>query len=98
MVTTKQVSGNGPFTKKAHNFFKANYKFLHSLLTTSCTDALEMAAILANIQPGDEVIVPGFTFPSTGTNRSAWRCKKKKKEEERSRPANTAQKKVKSMK
>ena len=45
--------------------FETKYNFKKSLLTTSCTDALEMAAILTNIQIGDEVIIPSFTFVST---------------------------------
>jgi dTDP-4-amino-4,6-dideoxygalactose transaminase len=60
-----QTSGNGVFTKKCHQFFKSKYGFNKNLLTTSCTDALEMAAILSNIKPGDEVIIPSFTFVST---------------------------------
>lgn len=60
-----QSSGNGTFTKKCHNFFREKYGFRKCLLTTSCTDALEMAAILLDIKPGDEVIVPSFTFVST---------------------------------
>ncbi len=59
------ISGNGKFTKKCHRFFEENYGFRKVLLTTSCTDALEMTAILADIQPGDEVILPSFTFMST---------------------------------
>ena len=53
------------FTKKCQDFFEQKYGFKKALLTTSCTDALEMCAILANIQEGDEVIVPSFTFVST---------------------------------
>ena len=60
-----KISGNGIYTKKCHNFFKLNYGFEKCLITQSCTDALEMAAILCNIQPGDEVIVPSYTFVST---------------------------------
>lgn len=59
------VSGNGKYTKLCHEFFKSNYGFKHCLLTTSCTDALEMSAILANIQANDEVILPAYTFVST---------------------------------
>jgi len=59
------ISGNGLFTKKCHQFFQEKYGFHKVLLTTSCTDALEMSAILTNISPGDEVIMPSFTFPST---------------------------------
>ena len=60
-----KTSGNGPFTKKCQQFFEERYGFTRCLLTTSGTDALEMAAILADIQPGDEVIMPSFTFVST---------------------------------
>ncbi len=59
------ISGNGVFTKKCQHFFEQKYGFLKTLLTTSCTDALEMAAILANITQGDEVIIPSYTFVST---------------------------------
>ncbi|MDP3928877.1 MAG: dTDP-4-amino-4,6-dideoxygalactose transaminase [Bacteroidota bacterium] len=64
-VASGKISGDGMFTKKCHDYFEANYGFKKALLTTSCTDALEMAAILLNIQPGDEVIIPSFTFVST---------------------------------
>lgn len=60
-----RTSGNGPVTKKCQQFFEDRYGFSKCLLTTSGTDALEMAAILAGIQPGDEVIVPSYTFVST---------------------------------
>jgi dTDP-4-amino-4,6-dideoxygalactose transaminase len=60
-----KISGNGVMTQKCHTFFEKRYHFKKALLTTSCTDALEMAAILCNIQPGDEVIVPAYTFVST---------------------------------
>lgn len=60
-----RLSGNGIFTKKCQEYFEKQYGFKKSLLTTSCTDALEMCAILAGIQPGDEVIVPSYTFVST---------------------------------
>lgn len=59
------LSGNGPFTKKCHQYFESNYGFKKVLLTTSCTDALEMCAMLVNICPGDEVIVPSYTFVSS---------------------------------
>lgn len=61
----QQSSGNGTFTKKCHSFFREKYGFKKCLLTTSCTDALEMAAILLDTKPGDEIIVPSFTFVST---------------------------------
>jgi len=64
-VKSGKISGNGIFTQKCHAFFQEKYGFNKCLLTTSCTDALEMAAILLNIQPGDEVIVPSYTFVST---------------------------------
>tara|TARA_B100000965_G_scaffold400181_1_gene421623 strand:+ start:892 stop:2031 length:1140 start_codon:yes stop_codon:yes gene_type:complete len=64
-VINKQLSGNGDFSKKCHQKFKNLLKNQHNLLTTSCTDALEMTAILANIRPGDEIIMPTYTFVST---------------------------------
>jgi dTDP-4-amino-4,6-dideoxygalactose transaminase len=64
-VATGKISGNGDYTKKCHHFFNEKYGFKKSLLTTSCTDALEMAAILLQIEPGDEVIMPSYTFVST---------------------------------
>jgi dTDP-4-amino-4,6-dideoxygalactose transaminase len=64
-VASGKISGDGVFTKKCHDFFEKKYQFNKCLLTTSCTDALEMSAILLNIQEGDEVIVPSFTFVST---------------------------------
>jgi dTDP-4-amino-4,6-dideoxygalactose transaminase len=64
-VRTGKISGNGQFTQKCQHFFEEKYGFRKCLLTTSCTDALEMAAILCDIQPGDEVIVPSYTFVST---------------------------------
>lgn len=64
-VESGKISGDGVFTHKCHQFFEARYGFKKALLTTSCTDALEMAAILCNIRPGDEVIAPSYTFVST---------------------------------
>jgi dTDP-4-amino-4,6-dideoxygalactose transaminase len=64
-VYSGKISGNGKFTKMCQEFFQERYGFKKCLLTTSCTDALEMAALLLDIQPGDEVIVPSFTFVST---------------------------------
>jgi len=64
-VSSGKISGDGVFTKKCHAFFEERYGFKKCLLTTSCTDALEMAAILINIQAGDEVIIPSYTFVST---------------------------------
>jgi dTDP-4-amino-4,6-dideoxygalactose transaminase len=64
-VSSMKISGDGMFTKKCHSFFEDKYGFHKCLLTTSCTDALEMAAILIDIQAGDEVIMPSYTFVST---------------------------------
>lgn len=64
-VKSGKISGNGIFTQKCQNYFEKEFGFKKALLTTSCTDALEMCAILANIKPGDEVIVPSYTFVST---------------------------------
>jgi len=60
-----QLSGDGLFTKKCHRFFQNRYGFRNVYLTTSCTGALEMAAILVDIRPGDEVIAPSYAFVST---------------------------------
>lgn len=59
------LSGDGPFTKKCHALLERELGVERALLTTSCTHALEMAALLLDIKPGDEVIVPSFTFVST---------------------------------
>jgi dTDP-4-amino-4,6-dideoxygalactose transaminase len=64
-IYSGKISGNGMFTQKCQKFFEEKYGFKKVLLTTSCTDALEMCAILANIEPGDEVIIPSYTFVST---------------------------------
>lgn len=64
-VASGKISGDGKYTELCHNFFQNKYGFKKCLLTTSCTDALEMAAILLNIEPGDEVIVPSYTFVSS---------------------------------
>lgn len=64
-VNSGKLSGNGIFTKRCQEYFEQRYGFKKCLLTTSCTDALEMAAILCNVQPGDEVIIPSYTFVST---------------------------------
>jgi dTDP-4-amino-4,6-dideoxygalactose transaminase len=64
-VESGKISGDGMFTEKCHSFFEQRYGFKKVLLTTSCTDALEMAAILVDIHDGDEVIVPSYTFVST---------------------------------
>lgn len=64
-VCTGRLSGNGFFTKKCQQFFEDKYDFKKAILTTSGTDALEMAAILCDVKPGDEVIVPSYTFVSS---------------------------------
>jgi dTDP-4-amino-4,6-dideoxygalactose transaminase len=64
-VYSGKLSGNGKYTKKCQDFLKEKYGFGKCLLTNSCTDALEMAAILINITSGDEVIMPSYTFVST---------------------------------
>ncbi|MCU0370642.1 MAG: dTDP-4-amino-4,6-dideoxygalactose transaminase [Bacteroidales bacterium] len=60
-----KLSGNGQYTRMCHDFFERRFGFRKVFLTTSCTDALEMAAILCDIQPGDEVIMPSYTFVSS---------------------------------
>jgi dTDP-4-amino-4,6-dideoxygalactose transaminase len=64
-IHNRKLSGDGPFTKKCHAWFEDHFGCKKALLTTSCTHALEMTAILADVQPGDEVIMPSFTFVST---------------------------------
>lgn len=64
-IARGQLSGNGYYTQKCQEYFEKKYHFKKCLLTTSCTDALEMAAILADIKQGDEVIMPSYTFVST---------------------------------
>lgn len=64
-VATGHISGNGKYTKLCQNYFEERWGFKKTLLTTSCTDALEMCALLVDIQPGDEVILPSYTFVST---------------------------------
>lgn len=64
-VRSGKISGDGIFTKRCNDFFYKKFDFKNCLLTTSCTDALEMAAILCQIKEGDEVIMPSYTFVST---------------------------------
>lgn len=64
-VANGHISGDGPFTKKVHALLEQELGVSKALLTTSCTHALEMAAILLDIKDGDEVIIPDFTFVST---------------------------------
>ncbi|MBJ7488839.1 MAG: dTDP-4-amino-4,6-dideoxygalactose transaminase, partial [Ilumatobacteraceae bacterium] len=62
-----QISGNGFYTKQAEAIIEQSMGSAKALLTTSCTHALEMSALLANLKPGDEVIVPAYTFVSTAS-------------------------------
>ena len=64
-INSYKISGDGQFTKKCHQWFEKTLSCPKVLLTTSCTHALEMCAILCDIQPGDEVIMPSYTFVST---------------------------------
>ncbi len=64
-VFSMKLSGNGMYTKKCQQFFEEQYGFKKAIMTTSGTDALEMAAILCDVKPGDEVIVPSYTFVSS---------------------------------
>lgn len=67
VVESGNLSGNGYFTKKCHAFFEKKFGFKKALLTNSCTDALEMCALLIGAGPGDEIILPSYTFVSTAT-------------------------------
>lgn len=60
-----KLCGDGEFTRRCSRWMKENFQVNHVLLTTSCTHALEMSAYLSQIQPGDEVIMPSYTFVST---------------------------------
>ena len=64
-IANGHLSGDGKFTKKCHEFLETSLGIPKALLTTSCTHALEMTALLLDIRPGDEVIIPSFTFVST---------------------------------
>ena len=63
-ISCNFISGNGPFTKRCQDWFTENFSFPTTLLTTSCTDALEMSALLLDLKPGDEVILPSYCFVS----------------------------------
>lgn len=65
VLASRKLCGNGPFTNRCQRFFEERYGFKKALFTSSGTDALEMAALLTEVGPGDEVIVPSFTFVST---------------------------------
>lgn len=64
-IENGHISGNGLFTKKCHKYFCERYRLKKVLMTSSCTDALEMSAILLELKPGDEVIIPSYTFVSS---------------------------------
>ena len=64
-IDAKKISGDGKFTRQCSRWMEERFNVKHTLLTTSCTHALEMAAFLAGIMPGDEVIMPAYTFVST---------------------------------
>lgn len=64
-VESGRISAGGPFTEQASTLLKAETRAAEVLLTTSCTDALELSALMLNLQPGDTIIVPSFTFVST---------------------------------
>lgn len=65
VISSGKIASNGKFTAKCEHFFEERYGFKRALLTTSCTTALEMAALLIDIKPGDEIIVPSYTYVST---------------------------------
>ena len=64
-IKNKKICGDGEFTKKCSHWMEEKFQANHVLLTTSCTHALEMAAVLTQVKPGDEVILPSYTFVST---------------------------------
>lgn len=64
-IKNKKICGDGEFTKKCSRWMEEKFQANHVLLTTSCTHALEMAAVLTRVKPGDEVILPSYTFVST---------------------------------
>lgn len=76
-IESGKLSGNGRFTQLCQNFFTDKYQFKKNLLTTSCTDALEMAALLLELSSGDEVILPSFTFVSTANAFALRNCELK---------------------
>ena len=67
-LSSDKISGDGEFTKRCHKWFEEKLGCKKALLTTSCTHALEMAAILLNIKAGDEIIMPSYTFVSTANS------------------------------
>jgi dTDP-4-amino-4,6-dideoxygalactose transaminase len=65
IMINQHAAGDGPFTRQCREFLQDHFQLRTALLTTSCTTALELSALLLNIQPGDEVILPSYTFVST---------------------------------
>ena len=64
-INNRKLSGDGPFTKRSTELFERKFGFKKAFLTTSCTDGLELCALLCDLNPGDEVILPSYTFVST---------------------------------
>ena len=69
VIASHQLCGDGPFSKKCQKWMQDRFDIQKAFLTTSCTSALDMALLLCKLQPGDEVILPSFTFSSTATLR-----------------------------
>ena len=67
-IQLHKISGDGEFTKKCNSWFEGRFNAKRVMLTTSGSTALDMAALLCNIAPGDEVILPSFTFSSTANS------------------------------
>ena len=67
-IANRQLCGDGPFTKKCHEWLETRFNAQKAFLTTSCTSALDMALLLCGLTPGDEVILPSYTFSSTATS------------------------------
>ena len=65
VLNSRHLQGDGPFTQKCQSYINSTHQGFESFLTTSCTDALELAALLLDIKFGDEYIIPSYTFPST---------------------------------
>jgi len=68
VIASHQLCGDGPFSKKCQKWMQDRFDIQKAFLTTSCTSALDMALLLCKLQPGDEVILPSFTFSSTATS------------------------------
>ena len=75
VISQGNLSGNGSFTRKCHSWFEEKFGFKKTLLTNSCTDALEMCALILDLQPGDEILMPSYTFVSTANAFSIFGAK-----------------------